>query len=153
MDWIRELKQAVRSLAKQRGFAAIAILTLALGIGANTAIFSVIDGALLRPLPYGDPDGLVYLSDGHEDFGGAGVNQSLPNLLDLRRGSHLLADAAIFTLSDGNLATEERPERARILLTSHEMLSVLGERQSLDGRFGDPHFGQGHTLPLLITES
>ena len=60
-DWTRELKQAGRSLLKQRGFAAIAIITLALGVGANTAIFSVIDGALLRPLPYADPDGIVWL--------------------------------------------------------------------------------------------
>ena len=125
-DWIRELKRAGRSLLKQRGFAAVAILTLALGIGANTAIFSVIDGALLRPLPYSDPDGLVYLSDGHPDFGGTGINQSIPNLLDLRSGSRLLDDAAIFTFGDGNLATEERPERVRILRTSHELLHVLG---------------------------
>lgn len=124
--WIRHAKLAVRSLARNPGFAVLAIVTLALGIGANTAIFSVIDGALLRPLPYSDPDGLVYLSDGHEEFGGAGINQSIPNLLDLRSASSLLSDAAIFTYRNGNLATAERPERVRILRTSHEMLSVLG---------------------------
>jgi predicted permease len=124
--WIRHAKLAVRSLARNPGFAVLAIVTLALGIGANTAIFSVIDGALLRPLPYADPDGLVYLSDGHEDFGGAGINQSIPNLLDLRSASRLLSDAAIFTYRNGNLATAERPERVRILRTSHEMLGVLG---------------------------
>ena len=119
MDWIREVKMAGRSLWRQRGFATIAILTLALGIGANTAIFSVIDGALLRPLPYADPDGLVSLSDGHEAFGGTGINQSIPNLLDLRAGSRLLDDVAIYTFASGNLATQARPERVRIMRTSY----------------------------------
>jgi len=76
--WIREMRLAVRSLAGRPGFAVLAIATLALGIGANTAIFSVIHGSLLRPLPYADPDRLVWLSDGHDNFGGAGINQSVP---------------------------------------------------------------------------
>ncbi|HSG08196.1 MAG TPA: ABC transporter permease [Longimicrobiales bacterium] len=124
--WIREMGLAVRALARQPGFSAVAVVTLALGIGANTAIFSVIDGALLRPLPYEDPDGIVYLSDGHNDFGGGGIDQSLPNLLDLRAGSRLLVSSAVFTFGSGNLATEDRPERVRILLTSSEFLDVLG---------------------------
>jgi putative ABC transport system permease protein len=57
--WARETKLAVRSLVRRPSFAVLAILTLALGIGANTAIFSVIEGFLLRPLPYSYPDGLV----------------------------------------------------------------------------------------------
>ena len=58
--WIRELRLAVRSLVGRPGFAALAIVTLALGIGANTAIFSVIHGSLLRPLPYADSDRLEF---------------------------------------------------------------------------------------------
>ncbi len=126
MGWAREVRRAVRSLSRQRGFALIAILTLALGIGANTAIFSVIDGALLRPLPYDQPDRIVYLSDGHEDFGGSGVDQSIPNLLDLRERSRLLESVAIFGMRSANLATEDRPERVRVLQVTHEMLGILG---------------------------
>ena len=87
---VRSAKLAVRSFSRQPGFAVLAILTIGLGIGANTAIFSVIYGSLLRPLPYSDADRLVYLSDGHDNFGGAGVNQSLPNLMDLPAGSRLM---------------------------------------------------------------
>jgi predicted permease len=125
-DWIRELKLAVRSLAGRPGFTLLAIATLALGIGANTAIFSVIHGSLLQPLPYADPDRLVWLSDGHESFGGSGCNQSVPNLMDLREGSKLLESSAIYTYGNVNLATEENPYRARVLTTSSEMLGVLG---------------------------
>lgn len=124
--WLREFRLALRSLARKPGFAALAIITLALGIGANTAIFSVIYGSLLRPLPYADPDRLVWLSDGHERFGGSGVDQSLPNLLDLRAGSRILASSAMYTTANSNLATAERPVRVRVLRTSSEMLSVLG---------------------------
>ncbi|MFC1660983.1 ABC transporter permease [Gemmatimonadota bacterium] len=125
-DWFREMKLAFRSLARRPAFSALAILTLALGIGANTAIFSVIEGSLLRPLPYADTDRLVWLSDGHENFGGAGVDQSVPNLMDLRAESRLLASSAIYTDGNSNIATAESPERVRVLRTSSEMLSVLG---------------------------
>ena len=124
--WMRHVRQAGRSLARNPGFAVLAIITLGLGIGANTASFSVIHGSVLRPLPYDDVDGLVYLSDGHENFGGAGVNQTIPNLLDLREGSRLLESSAMFTYGSGNLSTDERPERVRLLLTSSELLDVLG---------------------------
>jgi predicted permease len=124
--WMRHMRLSIRSLARKPGFAVLAIITLGLGIGANTAIFSVIYGSVLRPLPYSDVDRLVYLSDGHENFGGAGVNQTIPNLLDLREGSRLLGPSAMFTYGTGNLSTDEQPERVRVLLTSSELLSVLG---------------------------
>jgi predicted permease len=129
--WIRHVRLAVRSLARKPGFALLAIVTLGLGIGANTAIFSVLYGSLLRPLPYSDVDRLVYLSDGHENFGGAGVDQTIPNLLDLREGSRLMQSSAMFTFTGGNLSTSEQPERVRVLLTSSELLSVLGVAPSL----------------------
>ena len=124
--WIREIRLAVRSLVKRPGFAALAIITLALGIGANTAIFSVIHGAILAQLPFADPDRLVWLSDGHEDLAPIGVDQSVPNLLDLRDGSRLLQSMAIYRYSDANLATEESPDRVRMLMATSEWLSVLG---------------------------
>jgi predicted permease len=124
--WIREMRLAVRSLVKRPGFAALAIITLALGIGANTAIFSVIHGAILAQLPFADPDRLVWLSDGHEDLSPVGVNQTVPNLLDLRDGSRLMQSMAIYTTGNANLATEESPDRVRLLMVSSEWLSVLG---------------------------
>jgi len=124
--WVREVKLAVRSLARQPGLAALAIVTLGLGIGANTAIFSVIDGSLLRPLPYADPDRLVWLSDGHPDLAPSGIDQSVPNLMDLGARSSLLSSTAIFGYGSVNLATEEQPERVLALRASSELLGVLG---------------------------
>jgi len=120
------MRLAARTLARQPGFALLAIGTLGLGIGANTAIFSVIEGTLLRPLPYPEPDRLVWLSDGHPDLAPSGIDQSLPNLLDLKAGSHLLASMAPYTYRSVNMATEERPERVLALVATSDMLDVLG---------------------------
>lgn len=125
-SWIREMKLAVRALARQPGFAVLAVGTLGLGIGANTAIFSVIEGTLLRSLPYPEPDRLVWLSDGHPDLAPSGIDQSLPNLLDLKAGSSLLASMAPYRYRNVNLATEERPERVLALVATSDMLGVLG---------------------------
>jgi predicted permease len=124
--WRRAIGLAVRSLTRAPGLAVVAVLTLALGIGANTAIFSVIRGSLLRPLPYADPDGLLGLSDGHPNFGGGGTNQSIPNLMDLRDGSRLLSSVAMYRVLSGNLSTDDGAERVPVLYTSHEMLGTLG---------------------------
>jgi predicted permease len=151
--WIREARLAARSLARKPGFSVLAIITLGLGIGANTAIFSVIYGSVLRPLPYANADEIVYLSDGHENFGGAGVNQTIPNLLDLREGSRLMGLSAMFTYGTGNLSTDEQPERVRVLRTSSELMSVLGMAPSL-GR--DLHRGDdvaGAERVALITDA
>jgi len=124
--WMRDVKLAARFLIRVPGLSTIAILTLALGIGANTAIFSVIRGSLLRPLPYADPDGLVWLSDGHPNFGGTGLNQSIPNFMDIRDQSRLMSSAAVYRVLSGNLATDLDAERIQVLYTSSEMLGVLG---------------------------
>ena len=124
-SWIREMKLAARTLARQPGFALLAIGTLGLGIGANTAIFSVIEGTLLRPLPFPESDRLVWLSDGHPDLAPSGIDQSLPNLLDLKAGSKLLESMAPYRFRSVNMATEERPERVLALVATSDMLDVL----------------------------
>lgn len=124
-SWIREMKLAARTLARQPGFALLAIGTLGLGIGANTAIFSVIEGTLLRPLPYPESDRLVWLSDGRPDLAPSGLDQSIPNLMDLKTGSKLLESMAPYTYRSVNMATEERPERVLALVATSDLLNVL----------------------------
>ena len=89
-------------LRKQPGFTAIAILTLALGIGANTSIFSVVNAVLLRPLPYPQPDRLVLIRERTNIFDSGSV--SLPNYLDWRASQRGFTDLALFRRGDANLS-------------------------------------------------
>src|SRR6267143_5593767 len=97
----QDLRYALRMLAKQPGFTVIAILTLALGIGANTAIFSVVNAVLLRRLPYPQPDRLVLIRERTHIFDSGSV--SLPNYLDWRASQRGFSDLALFRRGDANL--------------------------------------------------
>src|SRR5215470_8147757 len=84
-NFAQDLKYAVRMLAKNRGFAAVAVLTLALGIGANTAIFTVVNGVLLRPLAFRDPSRVVLVTE-QSQF--PTITTSYQNYMDWRDESH-----------------------------------------------------------------
>jgi len=90
-----DLKHALRVLARRPAFTLVAILTLAVGIGANTAIFSVVNGVLLRPLPYPDPDRIVRLSERTQT--GTVVDVSHPNFLDWRARTRSFAALAEYS--------------------------------------------------------
>ena len=93
-SFLQDLRYAVRVLAKAPGFAAIAILTLALGIGANTALFSVVNGVLLSPLPYPQPDRLIALYSRSTDFADSSI--SYPNFLDWHRENNSFLQLAAY---------------------------------------------------------
>src|SRR5688572_1341947 len=95
--FLRDLKYALRSLLRARGFAIAVVLTLGLGIGANTAIFSVVRGVLLRPLPHRDGDRLVYLRHSVNGPGGEDINFSVPEILDFREGAKSLGGIAEYS--------------------------------------------------------
>jgi putative ABC transport system permease protein len=114
-------------LRKQPGFTAIAILTLALGIGANTSIFSVVNAVLLRPLPYPQPDRLVLIRERANIFESGSV--SLPNYLDWRSSQGGFTDLALFRRGDANLSgatSDVEAERVSSARVSYNFLSVLG---------------------------
>ena len=123
----QDLRYALRMLAKQPGFTAIAILTLALGIGANTAIFSVINSVLLRPLPYPQPERLVLIRERTNIFDSGSV--SLSNYLDWRASQRGFTDLALFRRDDANLSgatSDVEAERVGLARVSYNFLSVLG---------------------------
>lgn len=98
-----DARSAVRGLARRPGFAALVILTLALGIGANSAVFSIVSGVLLRPLPYGDPDRLVLVWN---RFPGSGENEmrvSMAELADWREHSELFEGVVGLSTGEQNL--------------------------------------------------
>src|ERR1700675_1007396 len=94
---IRDLKVALRSLARTKGLAITVILTLALGIGANAAIFSVVRGVLLRPLVNRDENRLIYIRQSAPGIGVENANFSVPEIQDLRAGIKTLSEFGDFS--------------------------------------------------------
>jgi len=124
MDALRQdLRYALRRLIKSPGFTMVSVLTLALGMGANSAIFSVANGILLKRLPYHEPDRLVALF--HVE-GKDRAPMSGPNFTDLRRMSRTLADAAAFTRSRAVLTGGGEPVRLAVAEVSANLFDVLG---------------------------
>src|SRR5437762_2956121 len=104
----QDLKYGLRMLAKNPGFTAIAVLTLALGIGANTAIFSVVDAVLLKPLPFRDSSRLMVLHEANPRQ--PRVSVAYPNFFDWRQQNRVFEDMASFQSRDFNLAGVNEPE-------------------------------------------
>src|ERR1041385_8136456 len=95
-----DLRFALRQFIKNPGFTLIAVLALALGIGANTAIFSMVNAVLLRPLPYPDPDRLIVLRERTPGFPSGSV--SYPNFLDWREGQRSFTDISLYRRDEFN---------------------------------------------------
>ncbi|GMV08178.1 MAG: hypothetical protein AMXMBFR53_44530 [Gemmatimonadota bacterium] len=123
-DLAQDVHYGVRSLARSPGFTVTAVLTLALGIGAGTAVFSVVDGVLLRPLPYGDPDRLVEIRELGE---GRRFFPSFPNFQDWReRSVSFDAMVALQPLGAMPVLGAGDPFRAPLVLTSRDLLATAG---------------------------
>src|SRR6185436_17127868 len=129
---LQDLRFALRSLAKHPGFAAVIVLTLALGIGADTAIFSVVNASLLRPLPYGEPERLV-LVEARRGADGLGV--SWLDYLDWKERSRSFADLAYFQEARIHLGLAEGAEAAGAVMTTGNLFSVLGVQPVLGRAF------------------
>ncbi len=149
--WLKDLKVSVRSLARRPGFSAIIIATLALGIGVNTAIFSILRGAVLFNLPYDEPSRVMWHSDGWRESGGWGSSQSLPNLLDIRDQASTLADLEAYGYRSMNLAEADPPERALGLLAGPAFLSILGVHPVLGREFTEEDNLDGAPDVVLLT--
>ena len=121
---IQDFKYAVRVLAKSPGFLLIAVLTLALGIGANTALFSVVNGVLLRPLPYPRPAELVVISEKTANFESSSI--SYPNFLDWQRTNSSFASIAAYKEDDYSITGAGEAERVRVGTVSKGFFEILG---------------------------
>ena len=128
-----DVRYGSRMLLKNPGFTGVAVLTLALGIGANTAIFSVVNGVLLKPLPYANPDRLVRVFE--SSTGQPRFPMSPGNFLDYRDQNSVLEKFALFTRDDLELSQDERPERLSAMRISAGFFETLGVRPLLGREF------------------
>jgi len=134
---VNDLRFAFRQLLKNLGFTAVAVLTLALGIGANTAIFSVVNAVLLRPLPYRDPDRLVRIASVNPNLGLADSRSSGLNVLDWQRQSTSFESIAAFQEWDGILTFNGKSEPARVNWVTPNLMPMLGLKPLLGALLPD----------------
>jgi len=128
-SFIQDLRFGARMLMKRPGFTLIAALTLALGIGANTAIFSLVNAVLLKPLPYDEPDRLVWLSEYTANFGD--VTISYPDFADWRAQNRVFEKIGVFNQEDFNLTGGGEAERLRAAQMSADLFDALRVRAAL----------------------
>ncbi|MGA8740710.1 MAG: ABC transporter permease, partial [Terracidiphilus sp.] len=134
-DFIKDLRFALRQMVKKPGFTAVVVLTMALGIGANAAIFSVLDAVLLRPLPYSNPEGLIKV---WTRFTGIGMPNdqnwvSAPEFRDFQQLNRSFSDLAAIGSGSINLGVKGSPQRVVGASVSPNLFSMLGA-QTLLGR-------------------
>jgi putative ABC transport system permease protein len=145
---MQDVRYAVRTFTKQPGFVAVAVLTLALGIGANSAIFSVIYGVLLKPLALKEPERVVKLWESMAN--GFQGSVSFPNLKDWREQNSLFSQLAAFQFANVSLQAGDSPERVRAATVTAEFFEVMGTPPQL-GRViaaGEDQAGRARVVVL-----
>jgi predicted permease len=134
---IQDLRYAARTLARTPGFTAVAVLTLALGFGVNTAIFSVVHAVLLRPLPYAEPDRLALIWSDFHKTGATRAPASGPLVREIEQRTRLLQDVAGIWVGSGTFTGEDNPEQVKVASVTSNFLAMLGVRPAL-GRVFSP---------------
>jgi predicted permease len=150
--WL-DLRYAVRSLRANPGFAAVAVLTLALGIGANTTIFSVVDGVLLRPAPFPGLDRLVMIWETDRNSGTTREPASIPDFADFRQRTRQLERMAAVVAAEVSLTPENGdPARLAALAATHEFLPTVGVAPLLGRSFTGDEDRPGAPRVALISQ-
>jgi predicted permease len=152
-DFLQDLTYSIRTLRRSPGFAIVAVLALALGIGANTAIFSVVNSVLLRPLPYPHPDHLVMIWG---RFTGIGIPKdhnwfSAPELEDVRAMNKSLSHIAAFTSTSFNVNLSGTPERIDGAVVSPDLFPMLGVQPRVGRTFLPEEAQPGRDRVALIS--
>ena len=139
----QDLRYALRLLQKSPGFTAVAVLTLALGIGANTAVFSVVDAVLLRPLPYKSPERLVLVSEIIRKLGNDDLGVSAAEYFDYRSRNRSFSETASFERDGYNLTGEGTPLRVNAARVSASAFPLLGVQPVLGRTFTNEEDREG----------
>ena len=149
----QDLRFALRQIVKRPGFAAVVVLTLALGIGANTAVFSVLNAVLLRPLPYSQPQQLVKL---WTRFTGIGLPNdqnavSPPEFRDFQQLNHSFSDVAAISGAAFNIGVKGRPQRVVGTSVSPSLFTILGTQAQLGRTFLPEEAQPGRDHEIILS--
>jgi putative ABC transport system permease protein len=148
----QDLRFGVRMLRKSPGFTAVIVLTMALGIGATTAIFGVVDATLLRPLPYPNPEQLVSIQANFSGIGARDVGMSQPEWQDLQH-SGIFEHVSPTWFDENNLTGSSQPARVRLLIVAPNYFSLLGVKPQLGRAFNVQDHSPGIIPEVIISES
>ncbi len=151
-SFAQDLRYALRMLLKSPGFTIVAVLTLALGIGANVATFSVVYAVLLRPLPYPQPEQLVRVFDDLHSSNVKNVGMSAPELWDLQDRSGVFQDISAVWPIDSDIAGGDRPVRAETLATSPDYFTMLGVQPQLGRVYTQQDHVPGFIEAVVISD-
>src|SRR5579864_4683287 len=149
---LQDVRYGLRMLIKKPTFTIVAVLTLALGVGANTAIFSIVNAVLLRPLPYPDPDRLVRIFFNEPGVGLRDVRFSKPELDDLLTQSGVFEDVSPIFEGSEDLTGAGQPERVEGVNGSFSYFSMLGVTPQLGRLFGPQDFAPGFAAEAVISD-
>jgi putative ABC transport system permease protein len=149
---LQDIRYAIRVMLKSRGFTVAAVLALALGIGANTAIFSVVNAVLLRPLPYPDPERIMTVWQNREARGGPKLEYTSPaDFRDWEEQSQTFEHVAAFSGWGPTLTGQAEPEQLRGAVVSHDMFSVLGVEPALGRSFTEAEDQPGGERVVILS--
>ncbi|HJU10675.1 MAG TPA: ABC transporter permease [Candidatus Binataceae bacterium] len=149
---LQDVRYGVRMLGKKPTFTIVAVLTLALGVGANTAIFSIVDAVLLRPLPYPNPDRLVRVFFNEPGVGLRDVRFSKPELDDLLTRAGVLEDVSPIFEGSEDVTGAGQPERVEAVNGSFSYFSMLGATPQIGRLFGSQDFVPGFASEKVISD-
>jgi predicted permease len=149
----QDMRYAVRLLLKSPGFTIVAVLSLALGVGANTAIFSIVNAVLLRSLPFSHPERLVKIVALNRGVGARDIGLSVPELDDLRTRAGVFDEVSVTFSANANLTGAERPQRLEMVAVSPNYFSMLGVSAHVGRVFGAGEEAQGFAEAVVISDS
>jgi predicted permease len=150
---LQDFRYGLRVLVKKPTFTIVAVLTLALGVGANTAIFSIVNAVLLRSLPFPDPDRLVRIYFNNPGAGLRGVRFSVPEFDDLRTQADVFEDVSVIVFGPTNLTGVKQPEHLEMMEVSPNYFSMLGATPELGRLFGHQDLALGFAPVVVISDA
>jgi predicted permease len=150
---LQDVSYGLRMLVKKPTFTIVAVLTLALGVGANTTIFSIVNAVLLRSLPFPDPDRLVRIYFNNPGVGLRGVRFSVPEFDDLRTQTDVFEDVSVIVFGPTNLTGVKQPEHLEMMEVSPNYFSMLGATPELGRLFGHQDFALGFAPVVVISDA